>query len=372
MKKTKVLVATGLFPPQVGGPATYSSLLLKELPKRGFEIKIQSFGWVIQYPKIVRHVIYFFKVLFSGITADIIYAQDPVSVGLPALVAARLLGKRFYIKIVGDYAWEQGSQRAGVTDLLDQFSTETDKYPFLVRMLKKVQYFVASHADRIVVPSKYLKLIISNWGVDPEKITVIYNAFHAPHFSGSKEEHRQKLGWKGTVLISAGRLVPWKGFDTLISLMPEIAAEVPDVHLYIAGNGPDKDYLESKIKEAEAQKLVTLLGGVKQDVLFGQIKASDLFVLNTSYEGLSHQLLEVMALETPIVTTRAGGNVETVDDNDSGFLVGYNDRAALKTAILKLITDRTLADKFVENGKKKLDFFGEERMLSEISSFLKK
>ena len=179
------------------------------------------------------------------------------------------------------------------------------------------------------------------------------------------------MGQGGHVIISAGRLVPWKGFDTLIDLMPEIVSEIADVHLYIAGDGPDKDYLQSKIKEANAQKLVTLLGRVPQEELFKQIKAADLFVLNTSYEGLSHQLLEVMALETPIVTTRAGGNVETVDDGESGILVEYNDKAALKDSIIKCLKDREMSKNFVENAKKKLDFFGEERMLAEISDFLK-
>lgn len=371
MEKTRVLIATGIFPPQVGGPATYSKLLLEKLPEHGFDIKVQSFGWVIKYPKVLRHIVYFFKVLFSGIRVDIIYAQDPVSVGLPAMIAARILRKKFYLKIVGDYAWEQGSQRSGVKDLLDEFSTHYEKYSPFVRLLKQTQFFVASEADRIVVPSKYLKHIVSNWGVHPEKITVIYNAFHAPHIEGTKDEYRNAFKLKGSVIISAGRLVPWKGFDTLISLMPEIVQEIPDAHLYIAGDGPDRTYLESKIKESKASKFVTMLGRVQQEELFKRVKAADLFVLNTSYEGLSHQLLEVMALETPIITTRAGGNIETVDDGESGILLTYNDREALKKAIIECLSNKELAQHFVKNGKKKLEFFGEGRMLSEISSFLK-
>jgi glycosyltransferase involved in cell wall biosynthesis len=369
--KSKILIATGIFPPQVGGPATYSKLLVEKLPERGFEIRVQSFGGVIGYPKIIRHIVYFFRVLYSGMKCDIMYAQDPVSVGLPTLISARLLRKKFYLKIVGDYAWEQGNQRCGVRDTLDEFSTQFDKYPLFVRLLKHIQFFVASHADRIITPSNYLKRIVSNWGVKPEKITVVYNAFHAPHVGYTKEEARAELKRSGNVIITAGRLVPWKGFDTLISLMPEIVAEIPDAHLYIAGDGPDRAYLEGKIKEAKADKLATMLGRVEQADLFKEIKAADLFVLNTSYEGLSHQLLEVMALETPIVTTRAGGNVETIDDGASGILLGYNDREAIKQAILKCLTDKALTNTFIENGRKKLDFFGEERMLSEIAEILR-
>lgn len=367
----KILIATGLFPPQIGGPATYSKLLLDELPKRGFEVKVQSFGWVIKYPKIVRHVIYFFKLIGSGFSADIIYAQDPVSVGLPALFAARLLGKKFYLKIVGDYAWEQGSQRFGVKDLLDEFSTEYhQKYPFLVRILKKVQFFVAVHADNIIVPSNYLKHIVVNWGIKTEKIKVIYNAFHLPNFSGSKEEMRKNLHINFPTIVSVGRLVPWKGFDTLIALMPDIAKEIPGAKLFIIGEGPDKKYLMSCIKKARAEDFVVLTGKMEQENLFEYIKASDLFVLNTSYEGLSHQLLEVLYLETPIACSDAGGNTEVIDDNKNGALFAYNDKSAIQSAIIKLLSDKSLSDRYIENGKEKIKSFGEEHMLNKISTLL--
>jgi len=369
--KITVLIATGIFPPQIGGPATYSKLLLDELPKRGFEIKVQSFGWVIKYPKVIRHAVYFFKVLFSGFGADIIYAQDPVSVGLPALVAAKILRKKFYLKIVGDYAWEQGSQRSGVSDLLDQFSVEYDKYPFFVRLLKRTQFFVANNANKIVVPSEYLKKIVANWGIKEEKIQVIYNAFHAPDFRGSKEEMRIKFHVDYPMIISVGRLVPWKGFDTLIALMPEIAKKIPRVKLFIVGEGPDKEYLQTCIKKVGAEASVVLTGKMKQNDLFEHIKAADLFVLNTSYEGLSHQLLEVLYLETPIACSNAGGNIEVIDHNQNGALFTYNDKKAIEEWTTKLLTDHALAQKYVEEGKKKLKFFGEERMLEEISVFLK-
>jgi glycosyltransferase involved in cell wall biosynthesis len=372
MTKSKtVLVATGLFPPQIGGPATYSKLLLDKLPERGVEIRVESFGWVIHYPKVVRHVIYFFKLLARGIGCDVVYAQDPASVGLPALIAARILRKKFYLKIVGDYAWEQGSQRSGVVDLLDQFSTEYDRYPLLVRVLKRVQFFVADHADKIIVPSNYLKKIVSNWGVTPSKIQVIYNAFHAPDFEGTKEAMRQKHKINYPMIISAGRLVPWKGFDTLIALMAEVRNHIPDAQLFIVGDGPDKDYLKTCVKKAHAESFVTLTGKMKQNDLFEYIKASDLFVLNTSYEGLSHQLLEVLYLKTPIAASDAGGNIEVIDHEQNGALFTYNDTVAIEKWMITLLNDRNVAQKFVEKGKEKLEFFGEERMLEEVTAALK-
>jgi glycosyltransferase involved in cell wall biosynthesis len=369
-KKLVILVATGLFPPQEGGPATYSSLLLRELPKRGFEVKIQSFGWVLKYPKILRHLIYFFKIFFSAFSADVIYAQDPVSVGLPSLIAAKFSGKPFLLKIVGDYAWEQSVQRFGVTDLLDQFSMENNKYPFSVRILKRVQRFVANHADRIVVPSKYLKMIISNWGIDHEKISVVYNAFHPPYIEGTKEELKKKYNFSGTTIISAGRLVPWKGFSMFIEIMSELSHKISNPKLYIVGSGPDYDFLHETIKKNNVSKFVELIGKKPQKELFEMIKAADLFVLNTSYEGLSHQLLEVLALGTPIITTPAGGNVETIDSNINGLLVPYNDKTLWEKEIADLVNDKVMGQKFVAGGHEKIKSFGQEKMLGEISAIL--
>jgi len=368
----KVLIATGIYPPQIGGPATYSKLLLDKLPGRGVDIKVQSFGGVIKYPRIIRHIIYFFKVLFSSFNVDIIYAQDPISVGLPSFFVAKILRKKFYIKIVGDYAWEQGTQRYGITDLLDKFSTEYQKYSFKVKFFKKMQFFVANNANQIIVPSNYLKKILLNWGIKENKIQVIYNAFHAPDFSGSREEMREKLNINFPMIISVGRLVPWKGFDTLIELMPEINKTIQNVKLYIVGDGPERKCLEELINKNKLENSVILTGKMKQNDLFEYIKASDLFVLNTSYEGLSHQLLEVLYLETPILCSDAGGNIEVIDDGLNGELFKYNDKETIKNSIINILKNKKLANKYVEKGKEKLIFFGEERMLGEIAEILKK
>ena len=115
----KILLATGIFPPQIGGPATYSKLLYDELPKRGIDVEIATFGDYLDKPKIIRHFLYFLELLRKAPDVDLIYALDPVSVGLPALFAAQVRKKKFVLRIAGDYAWEQGSQRWNVSDTLD-------------------------------------------------------------------------------------------------------------------------------------------------------------------------------------------------------------------------------------------------------------
>lgn len=367
----KILIATGIYPPQIGGPATYSKLLHDELPRYGFDVSVCNFGDVLQFPKIVRHTVYFFKVLGAARSTDIIYAQDPVSVGFPALLAAQVRGKKFIVKIVGDYAWEQGTQRFAVIDRLDEFSKTSAKYSWRVRLLKKVQKYVADSATAIVTPSGYLKKIISNWGIDPQKITVIYNSFDFKGLSSGKSVLRHKLGITGTLIISVGRLVPWKGFSVLIEAMAEVKKEIPDSTLFIAGEGPIKAELEKHAKEIGLEKDVIFLGKVPQTTLFEYVKAADLFVLNTDYEGFSHQLLETMALGTPIITTPVGGNIELVEDGENALFVDYNDKLKLAESIIGLIRNPVLAEKISKNAKAKVKEFSDNRMLDNLTEFLK-
>jgi glycosyltransferase involved in cell wall biosynthesis len=361
-----ILIATGIFPPQIGGPATYSKLLKDILHSRGFSADVVNFGNVLMFPKGIRHLIYFFKIMVRGVRADVIYAQDPVSVGLPAFIASKILRKKFFLKVVGDYAWEQfqieNSKLHNVR--LEEFQARKSDWKTEVR--KKIERRVARGAVKVIVPSAYLKKIVLLWGVPEENITVIYNGFNAPVISESKEALRKKLGISGYSIISVGRLVPWKGFSVLIDAMPEIIQEIPFAHLFIVGDGPEKIILKNKIKELHLDGSVTLLDKKPQQELFEYIKASDAFILNTAYEGFSHQLLEVMALGAPIITTPEGGNSEIVTDRDNGLFVPYNDRLLIQKAVHALSDDHALAGNLVKNAQKKINEFSNERMIDAL------
>lgn len=363
----KITIATGIYPPDIGGPATYSKILFDELPKRDIPVEVVSFGEVRNLPKGVSHISYFFKLLRRVKNSDLIFAQDPVSVGLPAFLVATFLRKKFILKVVGDYAWEQGTSRYKVTTLLDDFSKEHRGYPFFVRFLKVIEAVVARGADRIIVPSKYLKKIVSNWGVQKEKIFVVYNSFDD---KDQIFEEPTPLPSDEKIIVSAGRLVPWKGFITLIALIPRLIKHFPRLKLIIAGRGPDKTILENAIRRVGLESNIFLAGGLSKEKLFKYIKSADVFVLNTSYEGFSHQLLEVLALGTPIVTTTAGGNPEIIKTEVNGILVEPDDRDALQKAIERILVDEDLAKKFSANGKETVSFFTTKRMIKETIKIL--
>lgn len=372
MDKTEksILLVTGLFPPDIGGPATYCHLLRGELSLRGWRVGVLSFGAVRHWPKIIRHAIFFFKVLNRARSYRVIYAQDPVSVGLPVCLACFLLRRQFILKIVGDYAWEQGSQRFGVGDSLDNFSLEFNKYSGPVKILKLIQAGVAKRAQKIIVPSAYLKKIVVNWGVSADKIKVIYNSIEDLPTLETKTDLKKGFSLNYPTFVSVGRLVPWKGFRLLVEIMPEILKSYPQAQLYIIGSGPERVKLADLIMSLNLDSSVRLVGQLPRVEVLRYLKASDLFLLNTNYEGFSHQLLEVAQCQTPIITTSIGGNPEFITDRVNGRLVDYNDREGFVSAIIDLLANPVQAGNYCLQAEKRLALFIKNLMLDNLEKEL--
>lgn len=369
-RNLNIVLATGLYPPEIGGPATYARMLEEKLPAHGYELTVVPFGQVRNRPKLLRHLAYVKLLWRQAKDADIVYALDPVSVGLPAWLVSFLRRKPFLLRVAGDYAWEQGQQRYGVTATLDEYTKERQA-PLKVKLLAALQAFVAKRAVRIVVPSGYLKHIVTTWGVPTERIQVIYSALFPLTVTASKAELRQQLSFANFVITSVGRLVPWKGFVALINVVAALRQAEKDVSLVIAGDGPQAEELAAHVQERGLSDEVRLVGRLSKDALGATIKASDCFVLNTGYEGLSHQLLEVMDLSVPIVTTTVGGNPELVRDGVSGLMVPFNDEAALQAAIERLMDNDTLQQRLVQNARVRTRDFAQENVVEQLANFIR-
>ena len=332
MASMRLLIATPLYPPDPGGPATYARILEQELPSRGIHVALLKFSDVRRYPKMVKHIAYFILLVRAGKDSDAILALDPVSTGFPAMLAAKMLKKPFFVKVVGDYAWEQGSQRFGIRVSLDEF-VRTKHVPFSVEIFRKIQTYVARSARTVIVPSEYLRGIVSRWGIDKECVTVIYNAMQEEE-EGTLPASVMSL--TRPRIVSVGRLVPWKGMPGLIDAMTTVQDEFPDAMLLIAGDGPDRDALE-RFSHARLKKGGLLLGPLSHPDTLALIRDADIFVLNSTYEGLSHLLIEALALGKPIIATSVGGNPELIEDGKNGLLIPVGDRTALAEAIVHLL-----------------------------------
>ena len=117
----KILITTPLYPPDIGGPAQYAFNLEQEFQKLGHKVRVIKFSDVKHWPSGIRHFLYFFKLLPAMFWADWCLILDTFSVGLPAVVAGRLLGKKTIIRTGGDFLWENYVERTGKLVLLRNF-----------------------------------------------------------------------------------------------------------------------------------------------------------------------------------------------------------------------------------------------------------
>lgn len=350
----RILIATGIYPPDIGGPATYTTLMEKELPKRGFAVDHLAFTEYRKKPKIVRHLLYFWDCWKKAKGFDAVYAQDPVSVGLPSLVAARLLGKKFFIRVAGDYAWEQAAQRFGVKDTIDDFQNK--RYGLRVGVLRVIQRFVVGRADLVITPSNYFRKLVGGWIKNPEKVKTIYNGVrYESAFSATRGLN---------TLVSIGRLVPWKGFDFLIRLMA--VPELRDFTLRIIGDGPDRGRLEKIVKDLQLGNRVQLAGDVGRDVMLKDISNAGIFVLNTKFESFSFVVAEAMNAGAPIIATNIGSIPELIDNGKEGILVEPDNKEQILGAIGKIRNDSGFRSAIVAAAHAKAQEFTIERTVDNL------
>lgn len=351
-----ILVTTGLYPPEIGGPATYTKLLEGELPKQGIAVTVLPFSRVRAYPKIVRHLLYTVLVWWQARGCAAVFAQDTVSVGLPSYLATRLTRTKLIVRVPGDYAWEQAVQRYGVTDDIDTFQTK--RYGSAVERLRRVQERVVCGAAQVITPSNYFNQLVTDWGVSPERVRTIYNGVALREVS--------TVVRMSHTIISAGRLVSWKGFTTLIDILPEL----PDWQLVILGDGPERAALEARAQERGVQKRVIFAGRVSTDEMTDWLAKGTVFALNTQFESFSFQIVEAMHAGIPVVTTTVGSLPELITSGQEGVLLQPNDHRGFREAIQSVVADAETWNRRTAAAQQKAKQFSIKSTVTQVREIL--
>jgi len=363
-----VLTVTGTFHPEVGGPPTYLYHLLPALVERGHEITVVTYGDVAQefeYPYRVVRVSrrrsipvrlfqYTRQVWRAALRCDLIFVSG---YGLPPAVVNLWLRRPMVIKLVGDFAWEY-AVRHGLIDRdenMDDFQQR--RHGLVVRLLRVLQRWYANRAQVVIVPSRYLAGIVQGWGIPSEKVQVIYNAVDRAAYDGlpDREEARRILDLSGRVVLTVARLTPWKGVDRLIALLPGIRELIPEANLVVVGDGPERANLESLARQMGVSDVVRFAGLEPQDRVALYLRAADVLVLYSGYEGLPHILLEAMLAGTPVVASAKGGTPEVVEDGVTGRLVPWGDEAQLRDALLEALSDPARAVSWAERARARIE-----------------
>jgi glycogen(starch) synthase len=257
----------------------------------------------------------------AGRNADVLIAFDTFSVALPSYLAARWLRLPLVVRVPGDYAWEQGVQRFGIRDSIEVFQHK--KYGIQVEALRSVQRFILRHAALVLVPSDFFLKLVGDWGLPHGRTKRVYLGLPM------EAEPADIPSIEGNVIFSLGRFVPWKGFPMLIDLL----LRFQDWQLVIAGSGPDHKNIEALAREKGVASRVLLPGMISRAQVIGWYKRADAFVLNTSQENFSFQVLEAMREGAAIITTNIGSLPELITDKVEGVLCDPNNIAEFAVAL---------------------------------------
>lgn len=205
--------------------------------------------------------------------------------------------------------------------------------------------------QNVCVSEGVAEFSVHDTGLKREKLTVIPNGVEFDAFANAIPADISKLGIRAgqTVIISVGRLEPQKGIHDLLRAAGIVLSARPDCHFLIVGEGKDRKSLEALAGSLGVSQAVTFTGA--QSDVAGLLKASDVFVLASLWEGMPNALLEAMAAGLPVVATAVEGTREIVISGESGMLVPPGDPAAIANALLTILEDPGLAGRFVKRSQ---------------------
>ena len=347
-----ILFVTGIFPPDHGGPASYVPRMAAALTARGHAVKVICLSDRLDHDdssrpftvhRIRRGIFWPLRILTTVFT---IWREARVhalvfvnGLGAESAIAAKLAGRSAIHKIVGDYSWERAVGRGWFRGTIDEYQTAQKNLP--LRVLDFIRTFPLRWARHIIVPSHYLRRILTGWNLDPQKIRVIYNA--APPLAESPDAPPPFPEWAGHTLLTVCRLVPWKGVDAIVRCLPHL----PGMRLVVVGDGALRKSLAELASTLGVADRVVFTGLLSAAQVRQGMRHANAFVLNSTYEGLPHVVLEAMAAGLPVIATNAGGTGEVVENEVTGLLIPIGDEAALAGAIGRLWREPELGRRLV-------------------------
>jgi teichuronic acid biosynthesis glycosyltransferase TuaC len=219
----------------------------------------------------------------------------------PDGVAAIVLGKMLNIPVI-----------------ITARGTDINLIPQYLLPRKMIQWAI-SKASHMITVCEALRQELIDLGAPADKVTTLRNGVDLDLFFPPEDflGNRRTLNITRKTIITVGHLIERKGQDLII----EAIRNKPDVHLLIAGDGPEESSLRKLVEKWNLVNQVTFLGSLTQIELRKYYGACDAMVLASSREGWANVLLESMACGTPVIATNIWGTPEVVQNNKVGILI---------------------------------------------------
>jgi glycosyltransferase involved in cell wall biosynthesis len=364
----KVLVVSGIWPPDVGGPASHAPEVAGWLHDRGHDVEVvvtadrqpaeQPFP--VRFvprstPRGVRHARAIALVAARARGADVVYSTGMFVRSAAGAAAART---PIVLKLTSDPAFER-ARRAGLTNGdVTQFQQATPGRR--AGVLRALRNGAVRRADHVVCPSGFLRDLVVGWGVPGERVTVLPNP--AP-----RADAVPKLSeGGGRTLVFAGRLTDQKDLDVALAAVAEVEA----ARLDVIGDGPERARLESAASALGLGARVHFLGALPRDQALAHVRDAEAVVLTSAWENFPHGVVEALALGTPVIATSVGGVPEVVRDGENGLLVAPGDSAAFAAALRRYLGDSELKARLRAAAAPSVVDYSQDRIYAKLEAIL--
>jgi glycosyltransferase involved in cell wall biosynthesis len=147
---------------------------------------------------------------------------------------------------------------------------------------------------------------------------------------------------------------------------------VDNVRFVIAGEGPDRPWLEQRARELGIDERVTFLGSQPRERVVRLFAAADAAILSSSWENFPHTVVEALAVGTPVLAMEAGGVAEVVHDGVNGLLVPAGDTVALADAVRRYFADDALRERLRAAAAASVDAYSPNRVFGELEATLER
>jgi len=374
----KILITVGIYPPDIGGPASFVPKIAKLLEKNECEVTViclsnekildhepykvirilRNQNLIIRWIKTVSNIIAY------GRDAELIFVN-----GLPmeAYIANLFLRKKLIRKIVGDWAWERGRNKGITNDSFDEF--QKNKHNLHLEIAKFSRGWTATKADLVITPSMHLKKVVKNWGVLENNLKVIYNGTKIQQIIDKQENEVIHF-------VTVGRLAPWKNIDKIIQAMALLNDKGFNFIFNIVGSGPIDEKLKKLVTDLKLEKKIIFLGQKNTDELNKIYLNSDIYIQASGYEGLPHVILEAINFNLSIISTPIGGTNEILLNGKNGWVLNLKEDKApdefdLQELIKNVIESKAVDKEKILSAKKYIiNNFDEEKNLNKYIQLL--
>jgi len=316
-----IVIASGIFPPDIGGPATYVPQMASALAARDHRVTVVTMGEgpsdgvagsveIVRVPRrgprLGRWWATAAAIIRAGRTADVLFAAGLLP---QAAAAAARLRRPLVVRLVSDLAWDRATAFGWTSDDLETFQRR--RHGVRVEAMRVVQRWAVRRAARVIVPSHWLAEWVVRLGIPSRIVRIIPNAMPplppvTPNRARVQTSH---------LIAVVGRLVPVKQVDVTIRALTDL----PDASLLVIGDGPQRPALQELAQALGVGDRVIFTGARPREETLALMAGCDALVQNSAHEGFPYAILEAMSLGVPVVASAVGG-VREIVDAENGLL----------------------------------------------------